>query len=193
MAIGQLGLYEITFKFTPEGANGCLMTSTTTTLANFTAYMYDYFPNAALPSVTHVLLNVTTVPLYIMPVSRSNATSPLISIPDPYFMVKMLPTVASINQQTNYLNSIATASDSTVGSLGPPTAGQLLAYNGSSWANTTITLPSATSFIRGYNVDNTTRTFTNSNQVGTYYAFDVFAAASYSTLSFSSDWTMTTV
>lgn len=103
-------------------------------------------------------------------------------------MVTQIPVSASLTQQNFYLNSISNASDSTVSA---PSAGQVLSYTGSSWTNSTLSLPTATSFVRGFQNDNTTRTLTNSTQIGSYYMFDVFAGASYSVFANSADWTIT--
>jgi len=86
------------------------------------------------------------------------------------------------------LNSISGASDSTVSA---PSSGQLLTYNGSSWTNSTLSLPNQTSYIWGFNLDLTAHTFTNSTQVGSYYMFDLFALSAYSVFVNSSDWTVT--
>lgn len=107
---------------------------------------------------------------------------------DPFFTIEQLVTTAAITQQNFYLNSIAGASDSTVSA---PQSSQVLAYNGSSWTNTTLALPSAVSYIRGFNTDLTAHTFTNSTQVGAYYMFDLFALSAYTVFVNSADWTVT--
>jgi len=107
---------------------------------------------------------------------------------DPFFTIEMLVTTAAITQQNFYLNSISGASDSSVSA---PSSGQLLAYNGSSWTNTTLALPSSTSYIRGFNTDLTTHMFTNSVAVGANYCFDLFALSAYTVFVNSADWSVT--
>ena len=103
--------------------------------------------NSSYATTCEAVVQITVNPTYIMCGSSNNALG--FNMTDPFFTIEMLATTASINQQNFYLNSIAGASDSTVGqgSAGPPQSSQVLAYNGSSWTNTTLALPSAVSFI----------------------------------------------
>lgn len=186
--INAIGTYRISWALVTAANKHGLMGSTSTTLSTFSfiALFYDSFNSAAWLTEAEFILNVTTVPYYIFP--GVNSASTINGNNDPWFMVTQIPVSASLTQQNYYLNSISGASDSTVSA---PQSSQVLAYNGSSWTNTTLALPNQTSYIRGFNTDLTAHTFTNSTQVGAYYMFDLFALSAYSIFVNSADWQIT--
>lgn len=188
MKINAIGTYRVSWALVTAASKHGLMGSTSPTLStfNFIALFYDSFNSSSRLTEAEFILNVTSVPYYIFP--GVNSASTITGNNDPWFMITQIPVSASLTQQNFYLNSIAGASDSTVSA---PQSSQVLAYNGSSWTNTTLALPSATSYIRGFNTDLTAHTFTNSTQVGTYYMFDLFALSAYTVFVNSADWTVT--